>query len=52
MLIKTRLFHPYILFHLYDDRGFTITFSNEQDFQKFKEKYKGLEFEKYTEQEI
>ncbi|WP_301420960.1 DUF3885 domain-containing protein [Mammaliicoccus lentus] len=41
-----------ILFHLYDDRGFVIVFSDEKDFETFKQSHEELEIEKYTEYEI
>ncbi|MBO3063744.1 DUF3885 domain-containing protein [Mammaliicoccus fleurettii] len=41
-----------ILFHLYDDRGFIIVFSDVKDFETFKQRHEELEIEKYTEYEI
>ncbi|MDT3995822.1 hypothetical protein RPO40_12280, partial [Mammaliicoccus fleurettii] len=41
-----------ILFHLYDDRGFIIAFSDVNDFETFKQRHEELEIEKYTEYEI
>lgn len=41
-----------ILFYLYDDRGFIITFNSAEDFGIFKKKHINFEIEKYTEYEV